>query len=100
MQAEAVELHGYILHPKNPASLAQSREISGLWSPHPYEDGRQLQSNVPGSRFPETMASGLRAEVHSLADAIMDRLIHCSHKIHLQGKDSMRERASKKAAKG
>ena len=34
------------------------------------------------------------------ADAIMDRLIHCSHKIHLQGKESMRERASKKAAKG
>ena len=36
----------------------------------------------------------------TLADAIMDRLIHCSHKIHLQGKESMRERASKKAAKG
>ena len=36
----------------------------------------------------------------TLADAIMDRLIHCSHKIHLHGKESMRERASKKAAKG
>ena len=36
----------------------------------------------------------------TLADAIMDRLIHCSHKIHLQGKESMRERASKKTAKG
>ena len=36
----------------------------------------------------------------TLADAIMDRLIHCSHKIHLQGKESMRERVSKKAAKG
>ena len=36
----------------------------------------------------------------TLADAIMDRLIHCSHKIHLQGKESMRERTSKKAAKG
>ena len=29
-----------------------------------------------------------------------DRLIHCSHKIHLHGKESMRERASKKAGKG
>ena len=36
----------------------------------------------------------------TLADAIMDRLIHCSHKIHLQGKESMRERTSKKAGKG
>ncbi|MGH7106569.1 MAG: IS21-like element helper ATPase IstB [Acetobacteraceae bacterium] len=36
----------------------------------------------------------------TLADAIMDRLIHCSHKIHLHGKESMRERTSKKAAKG
>jgi len=36
----------------------------------------------------------------TLADAIMDRLIHRSHKIHLQGKESMRERTSKKAAKG
>jgi DNA replication protein DnaC len=38
----------------------------------------------------------------TLADAIMDRLIHCSHKIHLQGKESMRKRigASKEAAKG
>ncbi len=30
----------------------------------------------------------------TLADAIMDRLIHCSHKIHLHGKESMRERTS------
>ncbi len=29
----------------------------------------------------------------TLADAIMDRLIHRSHKIHLQGKESMRKRA-------
>ena len=36
----------------------------------------------------------------TLADAIMDRLIHCSHKIHLHGKESMRQRASKKAGKG
>jgi DNA replication protein DnaC len=36
----------------------------------------------------------------TLADAIMDRLIHSSHKIHLHGKESMRERASKKAEKG
>ena len=36
----------------------------------------------------------------TLADAIMDRLIHCSHKIHLHGKESMRERTSKKAVKG
>ena len=36
----------------------------------------------------------------TLADAIMDRPIHCSHKIHLQGKESMCERASKKTAKG
>ena len=36
----------------------------------------------------------------TLADAIMDRLIHCSHKIHLHGKESMRERAGKKAGKG
>ena len=36
----------------------------------------------------------------TLADAIMDRLIHCSHKIHLHGKESMRERATKKAGKG
>jgi DNA replication protein DnaC len=28
----------------------------------------------------------------TLADAIMDRLIHRSHKIHLQGKESMRKR--------
>ena len=43
MQAEPIKIHGYMLHPENPASLAQSTEISGLWSPHPYEDGRQLQ---------------------------------------------------------
>ena len=38
----------------------------------------------------------------TLADAIMDRLIHRSHKIHLQGKESMRKRAgaTKEAAKG
>ena len=36
----------------------------------------------------------------TLADAIMDRLIHCSHKIHLQGKESMRKRTSKKAGEG
>jgi DNA replication protein DnaC len=35
----------------------------------------------------------------TLADAIMDRLVHCSHKIHLQGKDSMRKRAGQ-ASKG
>ncbi len=28
----------------------------------------------------------------TLADAIMDRLVHRSHKIHLQGKESMRKR--------
>ncbi|MDA8349169.1 MAG: IS21-like element helper ATPase IstB [Pseudomonadota bacterium] len=38
----------------------------------------------------------------TLADAIMDRLIHRSHKIHLQGKESMRKRAgaTKDAEKG
>jgi len=37
----------------------------------------------------------------TLADAIMDRLVHCSHKIHLQGKESMRRRtaAGKESAK-
>lgn len=35
----------------------------------------------------------------TLADAIMDRLIHRSHKIHLQGKESMRRRAGKETAK-
>jgi hypothetical protein len=29
----------------------------------------------------------------------MDRLVHRSHKIHLQGKESMRERAAKNGAK-
>ena len=38
----------------------------------------------------------------TLADAIMDRLIHRSHKIHLQGKESMRKRtgAGKDGARG
>ena len=36
----------------------------------------------------------------TLADPIMDRLIHCSRKIHLHENKSMRERASKKAGKG
>ena len=31
----------------------------------------------------------------TLADAILDRLVHRSHRIHLQGKESMRERAAK-----
>ena len=35
----------------------------------------------------------------TLADAIMDRLIHRSHKIHLQGKESMRRRAGKHGSK-
>jgi DNA replication protein DnaC len=37
----------------------------------------------------------------TLADAIMDRLVHRSHKIHLQGKESMRRRlgAAKDGAK-
>jgi DNA replication protein DnaC len=38
----------------------------------------------------------------TLADAIMDRLVHSSHRIHLQGKESMRKRighASKDGAK-
>jgi DNA replication protein DnaC len=37
----------------------------------------------------------------TLADAIMDRLVHRSHKIHLQGKESMRKRtgAGKDGAK-
>jgi DNA replication protein DnaC len=35
----------------------------------------------------------------TLADAIMDRLVHRSHKIHLQGKESMRERTAKNGAK-
>jgi len=28
----------------------------------------------------------------TLADAILDRLVHRSHQIHLQGKESMRKR--------
>ena len=36
----------------------------------------------------------------TLADAIMDRLVHCSHKIHLQGKDSMRKRAGQASKNG
>jgi DNA replication protein DnaC len=35
----------------------------------------------------------------TLADAIMDRLIHRSHKIHLQGKESMRKRTGKNDTK-
>jgi DNA replication protein DnaC len=31
----------------------------------------------------------------TLADAILDRLVHRSHRIHLQGKESMRGRAGK-----
>jgi DNA replication protein DnaC len=34
----------------------------------------------------------------TLADAILDRLVHRSHRIHLQGKESMRERTATKAA--
>jgi len=34
----------------------------------------------------------------TLADAILDRLVHRSHRIHLQGKDSMRGRSHKAAA--
>ena len=30
----------------------------------------------------------------TLADAIMDRLVHCSHQIHLKGKESMRKRVA------
>jgi DNA replication protein DnaC len=30
----------------------------------------------------------------TLADAIMDRLVHRSHKLHLQGKESMRRRTA------
>ncbi|MHB1773994.1 MAG: ATP-binding protein [Acidimicrobiales bacterium] len=39
-------------------------------------------------------------ERNYLLELLDDRLIHCSHKIHLHGKESMRERASKKAGKG
>jgi DNA replication protein DnaC len=35
----------------------------------------------------------------TVADAIMDRLIHRSHKIHLQSKESMRSRTSSKGAR-
>jgi DNA replication protein DnaC len=35
----------------------------------------------------------------TLADAIMDRLVHRSHKIHLQGKESMRKRTGKDSPK-
>jgi DNA replication protein DnaC len=35
----------------------------------------------------------------TLADAILDRLLHCSHQIHLQVKDSMRKRKAAQAAK-
>src|ERR1035437_425489 len=35
----------------------------------------------------------------TLADAILDRLLHCSHQIHLQVKDSMRKRKAAEAAK-
>jgi DNA replication protein DnaC len=34
----------------------------------------------------------------TLADAILDRLVHRSHRIHLQGKESMRSRVAGKAA--
>ena len=34
----------------------------------------------------------------TLADAILDRLVHRSHRIHLQGKESMRSRAAGKTA--
>ncbi len=49
-----------------------------------------------------TRSSGTRSrpgQIHkaylndpSLADAIMDRLVHRSHKIHLHGEESMRKR--------
>jgi DNA replication protein DnaC len=35
----------------------------------------------------------------TLADAILDRLVHGSHRIHLQGKESIRKRYATKAAK-
>jgi DNA replication protein DnaC len=35
----------------------------------------------------------------TLADAILDRLVHSSHRIHLQGKESIRKRYAAKAAK-
>jgi DNA replication protein DnaC len=35
----------------------------------------------------------------TLADAILDRLLHCSHQIHLQAKDSMRKRKAAQPAK-
>jgi len=35
----------------------------------------------------------------TVADAILDRLVHRSHQIHLQGKESMRKRYAAKAAK-
>jgi DNA replication protein DnaC len=35
----------------------------------------------------------------TLADAILDRLLHCSHQIHLQIKDSMRKRKAAETAK-
>src|SRR5882762_2856347 len=35
----------------------------------------------------------------TLADAIMDRLVHSSHRIHLQGKESIRKRYAAKVAK-
>lgn len=38
-------LHGYIMHPKNPASLAQLMEISGLWPPQVPDNGKQLRIN-------------------------------------------------------
>jgi DNA replication protein DnaC len=35
----------------------------------------------------------------TLADAILDRLVHRSHQIHLQGKESMRKRRAVNAGK-
>ena len=35
----------------------------------------------------------------TLADAIMDRLVHSAHKIHLEAQESMRDRAAKRKAK-
>jgi DNA replication protein DnaC len=35
----------------------------------------------------------------TVADAILDRLVHCSHQIHLQGKESIRKRYAAKVGK-
>jgi DNA replication protein DnaC len=64
--------------------------------PRERNDPRTLDDrvgNLPPSpaSFPRTGTAHRRP---TLADAILDRLLHNAHKIHLEGKESMRKHAA------